>query len=602
MRSKPHRPYALFLAASLVWGTLAFSKEKEEIPAPPPVAKAATVTVTVGQPVEVSLQISGRIVEPLSFLVRKEPMHGKLSDLHRTGRSSATMLYTPDARTGAVDDCFSFAAQSADSPVSAPATVSIHLVERSPVLEHPSEIDFGKVFLGDKEERPLELRNTGGGVATGAIRLNSPWHAGKAKDYRVPAGTGYSIPLVFVPQEERDFLDRVQVGTDPESAVMVRGSGVAPVSWPKDGLVVSPADHEKGGSSITITNNSSSNRTLTVEWPDFLKAPKETTVPANGASVLQAEVTGGPQLNYQGEAAARSGNFQSRIPVRVFPALAKLVTVPDRLLTLGGNPKDGRQQGQFIVRNVGGSDSPIEIISPAEVRVTPDPHNLILRGGQEQVFEVQLENSKQDHWTIRIQSPACEPIELSVESTVAKPGIPSLPVSNFLAIPQNSGDSPKSERRVRGKVPAQENATVLSAEPHEIVLAWRPISPGAASFRIERRSIAPGAEGEVLVTWIPWQGALFSASEGMVIARLERLPANTFWTVHIVPLDRNGNPGAAGPAFQIATKPMNRPHLPWWIWGSILAAISAALASRWRKRRNSSRTEKDAQIARLENR
>ena len=308
MKPKTRRATQLLLAASLAWASPAFSKEKEEIPAPPPMAKTGAATVFLDTPAETPLHIAGRIVDPLDFLIRKEPKHGQLSGLRRTGRNSAAVLYTPDAHARPGDDFFSFAAQSVDSPVSAQATVWVRLVERPSVLEYPGEMDFGKVFLGDREERPLNLTNTGGGTAAGTIRPNAPWHAGKGGEYRVPAGTESAIPLAFEPLEERDFSDRIQVGADQKSVVLVRGSGVAPVLWPKDGLVVSPADRGKGTTSITFTNNSSSERSLSVDWPEFLKAPKEVTLPPEGSTAVKLEFPAPLSLNYEGEAAVLSGN------------------------------------------------------------------------------------------------------------------------------------------------------------------------------------------------------------------------------------------------------------------------------------------------------
>jgi len=601
MKSKNHRSYLILLAAGLAWASPVFSKEKEEIPAPPPMAKTGAATVFLDTPAEIPLQIAGRIVDPLDFLIRKEPKHGQLSGLRRTGRNSATVLYTPDAHAGPGDDFFSFAAQSVDSPVSATATVWVRLVERPAVLEYPGELDFGKVFLGDREERPLKLTNTGGGTAAGTIRPNAPWHAGKGGEYRVPAETESVIPLVFEPLEERDFSDRIQVGADPKSVVLVRGSGVAPVSWPKDGLVVSPADRGKGTSSITFTDNSSSERIVTVDWPEFLKAPKETTLPADGFSVAKIEITAPLSLNYEGEATVHSGNFKGKLPIRVFPAPAKLSVNPERELKLGTAENGRALKGRILVRNTGGSNASLQIIAPTDIQIFPDPSSIVLSGGSEQAFEVRAERSKSGAFnkTIRIQSPACDPVDIAIGAPAAAENHAAAPVENFLSIPRVPETSPEKETP-RGKIPPVETANLLKSENHAVEISWQLTSPNTSGFKIERRQISGDKEGHVIVRWIPWPETKITISNGTAVALFQRLPANAFWTIRIIALDEYGNPCPPSPAFQISTTPLAQFHIPWWVWLAPMAALAVALVRLWQRHQKSLHAREDERISRLE--
>ena len=601
MTPNHQRSTALLFAAGLALAYPAFSKEKEVVPAPPPMAKTGTATVFIDTPAEISLQLAGRVVEPLSFLIRKEPQHGKLSGLRRTGRNSATLLYTPDARTGPGDDFFSFAAQSVDSPVTAPATVWIRLVERPAVLEHPGEIDFGKVFLGDKEERPVELKNSGAGVASGAVRPNSPWHTGKSGEYRLPAGKSETIPLVFEPLEERDFLDQISIGPDSKSLLMLRGSGVAPVAWPKHGLVVSPTDREAGKAEIPFTNNSPAGRTLKVEWPEFLKGAREVILPANGTFVVKIEVSAPLSLKYEGEAEIRSGNFKGRLPIRIFPAPAKLSISPERGLKLGAS-RDGRLlKGHFLIRNTGGANASLQIIAPPDLVIFPDPSRIILAGGDEQAFEVQSERLKSGtpNKTIRIQSPGCEPTDISIEAPAATESRAAVPVEKFLSISPGPETTPTTQPP-SGMVPRVESANLLKSESHEIVISWELASPKISGFKIERRRISPGKEGQVIVDWIPWTEAKITVAEGTAVARFERLPANAFWTIRIITLDDSGNPSPPSPAFQMSTKPSNEFHVPGWAWIFLIVAPGAAAFRLWKKYQRSLDAQANARIVSLE--
>lgn len=579
---------------------VAYGADKEPVPIPPPMAKSLTVSTYVGTPLEIPLIIGGRIVEPMTVMIRKPPRLGELGEVRRTGRSTASVLYTPDPGAGPGEDRFTFAAQSNDSPVSAAATVRIELIEEPPHAEFPEELDFGTVFLGDTVEKRIAIRNSGGGIASWLIKPNPPWSIAGSGSYKVAGGRETTMRLVFAPTEERDFRDRIQMASDAKSVLAVSGAGVSPVSWNKDGIVITPQDREKGSTEIKVNNQTPEERTLTIEWPEFLKAPGETVLPPNGTAVLQVQVVGGPQINFQGEANARSGNFAGRIPIRIFPAPARLEVKPERVLKLGGHPGNGPQKKAFTVRNTGGSDAPIEILAPPDVHVTPDSRDLILRPGQDQVFEAELHSAQADPRKIRIQSPACEPVELSLETSAPQQAKSSLPVENFLSLPQKPLESPPMVPSLPGKSRGQEIPEIVSAEPHEIVLRWKLPSPGGSDFRIERRSIVAGTNGGVTFNWIPWQGARITTGDGIATARLEKLAANSLWTIHVVPLDAQGNPGQPSPAFQIATKAIARLRIPWWAWLLLAGALIAVASRFWRKRQERLQTKDNERIARLE--
>ena len=598
---KTRNPSPAIIVLALFPLIFAYGGNREEVPVPPPMAKPLEVSASVGRGTEIHLTIGGRIVEPMTVMIRRHPRLGTLGELERTSRNTAAVLYTPDPKAGPGADSFSFAAKSVDSPVSAAATVQIRLVEEPPLVQFPQELDFGAVFLGDTAEKIIPVRNEGGGTAFWQIKPNPPWRIGGSGSYKLAGGAESVLHLFFAPADEREFRDRIPMAPDPKSVLSVSGSGVAPVSWNKDGVVFTPKQRETGTKEWIVANQTSEERKMTVEWPAILKAPKETTIPPNGTSVLQIDVAGDAQLNYEGEAVVGSGNFRSRIPIRIFPAPAKLDVKPEKVLKLDGLPKDGPLKGRFVVKNIGGSDAPLDILAPPDSVVTPDPRSMILRAGQEQAFELQQESRKQGAGNVRIQSPTCEPLDLSVESPASKPGGGPLPVERFLDIPKRSApENSSAPKAVPSGVSPIEKGSVLSATPQEIVLTWKLPPSGASDFRIERRSIAPGASGGVAVTWIPWQGGKISLGGGMATARLERLPANSLWSIRIVPVDEKGNAGQPSEPFQIATKPLKRFPVPWWAWLFPIAVLATAAFKRWQRHQRGLLIKENERISRLE--
>jgi len=589
-----------FLLCLFATAGVAFAKDKESLQKPPPLAKPGVVSVYLGQPLEIDLNIGGRIVEPVTFLIRKPPRQGVLGELRRTSRTTASVLYSPDPDAAAGGDSFSFAAKSVDSPVSAAGTVQIRLIEEPALVDFPKEVDFGALFLGDTVERDVPVRNSGGGVASWKVRTNPPWSIRGPDTYSVSATKEAVLHLVFAPAEERDFLDSVQMAPDPKSILRVSGSGVSPISWSSAGVVFSPEQREKGAAEIVLTNRTPGERSLEVDWPDFLKARKMISLPGGESAAVQIEVDAPPAFHFQGDINIRSGNFHSTIPIRIFPSPAKLVTSPEKTLTLGKIQKEGLWKASFVVRNIGGADAPIQITAPPEILVVPDPRSLILGSGEEQAFEAQLQNSKPARYsgTVRIESPACKPLELSIEAPGSAPGKASLPVGNFLNLPQTL-EAGRDPAPAIDQVSRTGKATLLSSTPHEVVLSWKLATRGTKTFKLERRSVSSGADDRVLIQWIPWQGAQISVNDDAVIARLVRLPANTLWTVRLVPLDENGQPGPPSPPFQISTQPLEKHSVPLWAWLAIFLVFVAVGVHFWRRYQVLLHSRANARIERL---
>lgn len=591
----------LALAICLAFCPEVFSKEKEEIPSPPPFAKTANVSAYLGHPQEISLQVGGRIVEPLVFLIRKAPQLGTLGEIRRTGRNTAVVLYTPNPDGGPGVDSFSFAAKSIDSPVSAPATVNIQLLEEPPRVEFPEALEFGTVLVGDTVEKSVPIRNTGGGIAFWQINPPPPWSVKNSGIYRVPGGRESLLHLSFTPTDERDFQARIQMTSDPKSTLLITGSGIIPISWSREGIVFSPEKRASNTTGIVFTNKTNSDLKAAISWPLFLKGPAEVLLPARAQMTLPLTLAAPLDFQFAGEVDVRCGNYVGHIPTRIFPAPAKLAVSPEKALQLGELRKDTPLKGRFLVKNVGGTDAPLSIDAPSQLQITPDARNLILQPNQEQAFDVQLNPFQSDSFQgkIRITSPGIETVELPIAATAPKVSKPSLPVESFLRIPAPAPDSPSVP--VPGKGPAVEKATLVSSLPHEIVIEWKIPAPAPARFLIERRLVSTGPDGGVLIKWKAWQGVGITIVEGSATARFERLPANTFWTIRIVPLDKDGKPGNPSPAFQIATQPIRQWIIPVWFWILLLVGIASALFFAFRQHQRRLHAKANERIARLSN-
>lgn len=602
------RRLLLFAGALLPFAGL--SKAPEPVSKPPPLAKATTVAGYVKEPLPIALNFSGRIVEPLRILIRKAPKHGTLGEVQRTGRNSASVLYTPDPSFGPGDDIFTFATQSVDSPVSAQASVSIRLAARPAVLEHPQELDFGTVFLGDSAERTLTLRNSGGSPAAGELRLSPPWSAAGDGKFRVAANSVTKVRVSFAPEEARDFRETVPLG--PDASLVLQGRAESPITWPNDGLVFSPKQREGGLADLVLTNQTASERTVEIDWPEAIASPRTVSIAANATATVEARIPGSAAFAWEGVVPIRSGPFKAELPVQVYPAPAKLTVVPPQKLELAKQASARAFRGQITVKNAGGSDAPIQILAP-ELQVIPDLAQRVLSPGEEVGLEVVLERGGGRPFSgkLEIRSPACAGIALQVTAAASASSSAARsqsihPVASLLHLPPAaSAVEPPDTHLPKPDLPsprghAQPDVTLHSVTQHEIELSWPVGSPDTTDYRIEWRRLSPGPDGGVRMDWIPWQGGHITIANGVATARLVRLPSNARWTIHIVPINASGQPGEALTPFHIGTLPPKKLQIPWWAWLLILATAGAGAKRIWQHFREAANAKDNLRIARLE--
>jgi len=608
---RPWRPIFLPLALAVLLSP-ASGQEIKSPSIPPPLAKTGTATIYLNEPAEVTLTVAGRIAEPMKFLIRKRPRSGDLGEVRRTGRNTAVVTYTPHAGAVAADDAFAFAAQSADSPVSAPATVWIRLVERPPVLEYPGELDFGTVYLGDTASRELPLGNSGGGRAIGQMRANPPWQVEGSPSYQILSGTVIRKKLLFSPGEERDFSDRLVVGGSPKDSIVLRGSAVAPIAWPKAGLVLSPEMRASGEGALTLTNRTPDERVVAIQWPAGWTGPAQCVIPGGATTSLPVAFSAPLKKAWQGTLPVQSENFSAEIPLQVFPKPAGLRMEPGHQLDLEPSADGKEWVAKFVVANSGEADGLFAIEVPEGCLVSPDPGHVVLGGGETIGFVLTAPRFQRGPLLgdlvlkPRSGTPLKVPLAARPNQTAGGPAVVTapptpapaagaLPVGAFLSIPQK----PLAVAEVAA-LPPVGAAELRFARPHEIEFAWKIPSPDIVRFEIQRRQISSGKGNSVAVEWIPWTTLKIRIDQGMAIALIENLADNTFWTVRIIGFNAAGQAGPPSVAFQIGTPPSRKFHVPGWVWWGLALALAGGMLRLSAMHRRRRLAAEDERLARLQ--
>jgi hypothetical protein len=131
---------------------------------PPPVV-SQTVAAQRGEKITVPLGIHGTRGELLEFIIRTPPAHGKLSPVKNAAMNTATVTYTPSARSDAAEDRFFYAVRGSEG-VSAPGVIAIRFsdpVVPQPRLAAPHELEFPPTFPGQRSTAELEITNEAAG-------------------------------------------------------------------------------------------------------------------------------------------------------------------------------------------------------------------------------------------------------------------------------------------------------------------------------------------------------------------------------------------------------------------------------------------------------
>lgn len=561
------------------------AKQKKEDPIPvPPTPVSERVQCYVKEPLKITLRATGRIEEPMDFLIRKLPLKGSLGELRRTGPKSAMVVYTPAADAGPEEDSFTFAARSVDSPVSAPARIDIYLIHRPAALEFPQSVDFGVVPIGDSVRLEVCIKNTGGSDAPLALSVNPPWSVEGPPPNEIKAGGESFISLIFAPKTFGSFIERFTLAACGKQFISVKGSSQEPFQWPAQGLVIPSESRQQANLSMPISNLTDKSRELDFQWPSGIVAPSRINIPASSAVQVPValEPSTPPAFSFSGDVPFRSGNFTGAFPLAVRPAPAKLVFEPFETLKLSETSVNDTAVGTLVITNTGGLATPLKIENPQGLRIRPEPSGVLVNPGESMEFEISAKSAKPGNYSFDFKIGAADgPMHsLKVHHIVRS----SQPVEKFLDIPETRPAPPEPAARVAAIPPVKE-CFLDESTTHSVTIHWKLTSPDTSNFLVERRVIRAGVGGPPSEQWEPWPQVEIRITEDTVTAYFRKLPPGTFWNIRLRGIDSKGLAGPPTPGhFRIETRPINPWKIPFWIWIPALLVLAGGLVLIVKKR------------------
>jgi hypothetical protein len=582
----------------------ALAERKPAIGIAPPQPVEMSLKVRRDAKTDISLRIVGKAGEPLKYLIRVPPEHGRLSEPRSTEREVSVVNYQPPADLSITADKFSYAVQNSIG-VSGSVEVNITIVDEQPRLSFPDALDFAKIRAGSSNYRLLEISNQGGLIATGEVFVDPPWRIDGKNGYRLKAGDVAVFKIFFEPTTGGDFEGVARFTSEPEHSTTLRGAAVAviaanPARWI---LEQTPGDVNRAGT-FELTNNLDEARTLQLKADPRLKIPAELTLPAHGTVKVPVEASSSEVGAFDTEIRLNSPpDLSIPVPVRV-PTLAAIVRPTAASVSFGRLPFSGHDAtAPFELENSGGMPATVtwEVSPPFKVK----ENSATLQPGEKKTFNVAVETNTPNRYRTWLHFKAgTQAFDLPVEAEVVGSGKngpggkPSL-LNAFGKLPNPAG---KSNTPANPLAEAESNAALValrdSLSPD--MLPTRPPPPGvriaklmstyavlewpanfspASQYRVEVRLLGVDPSHKLQIKWQELQDTTLESHAPDYAIKLKDLEPGQPWTFRVRPVEIAGRLGAPLFTISFSTPPRTslRPHFEASTFAELLVVALLAL-------------------------
>ncbi len=578
---------------------------------PPPLAEAAAVAVERGGEVEIPLRASGRVPGPLRFLIRRDPADGFLGEIRIVAKNAAVVTYRHSGTPGTSRDDFRFAVQAVDSPVSAPAEITISIKEPPPKIRGPASVDFGSVGIGGLQVREIPFVNEGGSAARVRLGVEAPWALDSPGVIELPAGETRVVVVGFRPGRVGVFGGTLRVSDDPPVLVTLGGEGIAIFDLDPDGEIVATGPSREFP---PVKVNNLTDREIAVGFsvPGHIVEPEPMVLQAGAVGEVRFQISGGWKGPVEGGVVVGSEGSEKHLSLRAAGAPARLVTAGPQALDLGEIPAGTRVSFETVLGNRGGSPAMLDADVPADFVVIPAPESIVLPPGASRAFTVALESTRTGtiQEDVVFREPGGSRAALAVRATIVSDGPSAAPGAPAGAIPTRRLILPEPPVGIPG---APQDGDVwmppggfqlLDQSPGSVVIGWSEDEPAPLRYLLEWRSIEyAGDDLPPRILWHPMPEVRFQRKSGNVTATIMRLPPNSSWFMRFVPVGSDGRRMTPSGTLRIASPPL--PRAPWTtlLIVAVLCAAAAAFAVHaFLKVRAAAHAAERKRIARLENR
>ena len=355
--------------------------------APPPVSSSVVYPTTAKVLRGGTCDLLLRAISPdgydVKFKLVSQPRSGSLSVQQRISKSSVSYIYTHNGKKGISEDSFRIKAKSGPQKAWSYANVTITIEEPPPLFgSNVSALDFGSVFLGNNATKTLHIKNAGGGLLQGRLKVSAPWSFAGPADIKLSEGEVQKILITFAPlsiDTQRGSLI-FESGTKPFPEVPLQGVGESRFEAPEKA-----AFEQRVGANelrIPITNRTAAPLSISIHCPAPLEAPDAITLAPETSGELLLTIPARPFAEKSALVTLGDGATTRDIRIQLPPPPSRLeweidgknqlgVVTPGRSVSLTAKLQNTGSVTASVVLRAAGDGISLDSAQPANLAIAP---------------------------------------------------------------------------------------------------------------------------------------------------------------------------------------------------------------------------------------
>lgn len=554
---------------------------KDPVGIAPPQPVQLNVKIRREGKTEIPLRIYGVANEPLQYLIRVPPLHGKLGEPRATGRETAVAVYEPPADLNIATDRFFYAVKSAQG-VSAPVEVAVTILDQPAQLTIPDQLEFATVRTGNSSSKLLEITNTGGSLAVGEVIVEAPWRLEGKPGYRLAAGDFAIFKIFFAPTTGGRFEGVARFTSDPSHSTTLRGVGeTSVIANPSELILQNTAGNPVRSGTLLLINQTEEPRELKLKANERLQLPAEVNLPGGSRVSVPVQTSAEDVRALNAEIEITAPDLELRVPVKAVPP-GPVFRATQAKLGFGRVPAGKASALPVEMENIGGSPGDISWSVAAPFRTAQS--SMILLPGEKRSFEVEIESAADGHFRAWLQCKAGEQaFDIALEADVTggttpgpartgrRTGTMASATGAGREVPGPDEPSPNPETIVAEKLPPifppewladsplPPGVQVLETTPTTATIQWPAAMSAASRFRLEVRVFDFDANRNLTVKWIVPEGFNVAKQGERYVATIPDLEPAQPWVVRVFPVPDGG--GSADRLFTIEFRTTPKPSL-----------------------------------------
>jgi hypothetical protein len=457
-------------------------------------------------------------------------------------------------------------------------------VEKPSLLVATEEADFGRVLLGEKARRSIEIANLGGGVIEGRMMTKGDFVVEGDASYRLKAGEKKLVKVDFVPSALGKTTNAIIYSSHPDRQTTLVAEGAGPIRVaPKDLKIWADLKEGSRKGSLSVENQSAQAQTVQVLADSRLKLARELVLQPGENAALAFEVDPAFPEAMDSSIELRVQGFTEKARLRI-AALGPIFRVTPRAVQFGKVLVNRPATQSVLLENIGGTGETVRAKIEGPFQWGRQNEGIWLGPGGKEEVKLELQPTgpgtqkgavvfTTNEGTIQV------PVEVAVvEGTATGESAPPQVSSFPEAIPTNSQPQPQLRN-----AKALKRILVKKAEPNDCEMEWGAL-PGV-QYHLEFAKVFEDSSGNLQVAWESLEkNVQLTEGKGTIAAKLSGLVPGTFYTFRAEGRDASGEIAERTDQVTVGIPSSRALFTPLRILGLVLVVLVALVAkNRWKR-------------------